>query len=227
MGRILQKKIMHRSFFFTVYFMNVLLSMRPNLKISASPWTHPRSQMTNGRVWDASTDLSVEVNFLVLTWTQCVAGALLHRHALAEGSPVERGRIGARARTFLHAATAAYVAGGPVRPRWPASIHCTCQRNEREEMQEIQPRMKTGTSSIFCQWKENHADSTGVHLERQWASYHWKKVFTKMINGVFPSSFSDLLPKIMHYKRLIRSFAVTAERNTVLRYWTSVCGYQE
>lgn len=73
--------------------------------------------MTNGRVWDASTDLSVEVNFLVLTWTQCVAGALLHRHALAEGSPVERGWIGARARTFLHAATAAYVAGGPVRPR--------------------------------------------------------------------------------------------------------------
>ena len=144
--------------------------MHQNLKISASPWTQPRSQIKKGKVWGGSTDLSMEVNLLALTWTQCVAGALLHRHALAEGSPVERGRVGARARTFLHAATASYVAGGPVRPRWPASIHYTCQRNEREEMQEIQPRMKTGTSSIFC-----HADSAGVHLERQWASDHGKK----------------------------------------------------
>lgn len=59
----------------------------------------------------------------LLTRTEGVACALLYRHALAEGSPVERSRVCASARAFLHAATAADVTGRPVRPRRPASVH--------------------------------------------------------------------------------------------------------
>lgn len=51
------------------------------------------------------------------TWTQGAAGALLHRHALTEGSSVERRRVGAGARALLHASAAAHVTGRPVRPR--------------------------------------------------------------------------------------------------------------
>lgn len=60
----------------------------------------------------------------MLTWTQRVAGALLYRHALAEGPPVERSWIRAGARALLQAATAAHVARRPVGPRRPAAVHC-------------------------------------------------------------------------------------------------------
>lgn len=60
----------------------------------------------------------------VLTWTHCVAGAFLDRHALAEGAAVEGSRVCACTGTLLHAATTLDVTGGPVCPRRPASIDC-------------------------------------------------------------------------------------------------------
>lgn len=59
-----------------------------------------------------------------VTWTQRVARALLHRHALAERSSIERRWVRAGARAPLHPAAAADVAGGPVCPGRPASVHC-------------------------------------------------------------------------------------------------------
>lgn len=59
-----------------------------------------------------------------LTWTERVAGDLLHRHALAEGPAVERRRVGAGSRPLLDAPPTRHVAGRPLRPQGPAAVHC-------------------------------------------------------------------------------------------------------
>lgn len=67
--------------------------------------------------------VEAEAKEAALTGAQGVAGALLHRHALAECAPVQRRRVGAGARPLLDAAAAAHVARRPVRPRRPAAVH--------------------------------------------------------------------------------------------------------
>lgn len=67
-----------------------------------------------------------------LTGAQGVAGALLHRHALAERPAVQRRRVGAGASPLLDAAAAAHVARRPVRPRRPATVHCRERREGGE-----------------------------------------------------------------------------------------------
>ena len=58
-----------------------------------------------------------------LTWTECDAGALLYRHALAEGPPVEWRWVGAGARALLQAPPTAHVTQRPVGPQRPAAVH--------------------------------------------------------------------------------------------------------
>lgn len=59
-----------------------------------------------------------------LTWTQRIAGDLLHRHALAERPAVERRRVGAGPRSLLDTAPTRHVAGRPLGPQGPAAVHC-------------------------------------------------------------------------------------------------------
>lgn len=71
-----------------------------------------------------------------LTGAQGVAGALLHRHALAERPAVQRRRVGAGASPLLDAAAAAHVARRPVGPRRPATVHCRGE-GERGECEAV------------------------------------------------------------------------------------------
>ena len=68
-----------------------------------------------------------------LTWTQCVAGDLLHRHALAESPSVQRSRVGAGSRALLDAAPTRHVARRPLCPQGPAAVHWREGRKVEEE----------------------------------------------------------------------------------------------
>lgn len=58
-----------------------------------------------------------------VTWAQCGAGDPLEGRALAEGSSIQRGRIGAAACAPLPAPPTLSVALWPFSPRGPASAH--------------------------------------------------------------------------------------------------------
>ena len=68
-----------------------------------------------------------------LTWTECVAGDLLHRHALTEGPAVQRCRVGAGPGSLLDPPPARHVTGGPLRPQGPAAVHWRESGRVREE----------------------------------------------------------------------------------------------
>lgn len=57
------------------------------------------------------------------TWAECVAGDLLHRHALAEGPAVERRRVRAGPRALLDTPPTRHITGRPLRPQGPAAVH--------------------------------------------------------------------------------------------------------
>ena len=221
--------MMHRSFYFTVYFHERVAFNAPE-----------------------SPNLSVALN--AAQESSYKLQSVRRKHRFKRGGELPRAHLD----TVCCRCSSAPTCPRRRLPRWEGPDLCTCEnvsarRDRSARCRGTSPSTMTSLhslyvskkwkggnardttknenwdNSIFRQQKQNHADSTGVHLERQWeTSYHGKKVFTKMINGAFPSSFSDLLLKIMHYDQLICSFAVTAqERNTVLRYWTSVCGYRE
>lgn len=58
-----------------------------------------------------------------LTRTQSSAGYFLHWHSLTKGPTIERSWVGAGPGTFLPSSTTANIAGWPLCPGRPASIH--------------------------------------------------------------------------------------------------------
>lgn len=59
-----------------------------------------------------------------LTWAECVAGDLLHRHALAESPAVERRRVSTGSRSLLDTPPTWHITGWPLCPQGPAAVHC-------------------------------------------------------------------------------------------------------
>lgn len=59
-----------------------------------------------------------------LTWAECIAGDLLHRHALTERSPVQRSRVSAGPRSLLNSSPTVHTARRPLCPQRPSTVHC-------------------------------------------------------------------------------------------------------
>lgn len=59
-----------------------------------------------------------------LTWAECTAGDLLHRHALTERSSVQRSGVSAGPRSLLNSSPTVHAARRPLCPQRPSTIHC-------------------------------------------------------------------------------------------------------
>lgn len=70
------------------------------------------------------------------TWTQSGASYFLNTLALAEGTTVEWGRIGAGPRTLLKASPASAVTHWPLGPGRPASVHWKAREKEYDHVSE-------------------------------------------------------------------------------------------
>lgn len=145
------------------------------------------------------TTVRLHVQKRSLTWTQGAAGALLHRHALAERSSVEGRRIRAGAGAFLHASPTAHVTGRPVGPRWPAPVHWFVGEENGEEMLREFPPQKLAAQSFI--WSLSKSVS-------EWNNY---AVIATMINGA-RVEFFDLSPKTWFSDWLISSVPPDASR---------------
>ena len=66
------------------------------------------------------------------TWAEGITGTLLDRHALAEGAPIERGRVGASAGAFLDPPPTGHVTSRPVCPQRPPSVHLRNRERKRK-----------------------------------------------------------------------------------------------
>lgn len=59
-----------------------------------------------------------------LTWAECIAGDLLHRHALTKRSSVQRSRVSAGPRSLLNSSPTVHATRRPLCPERPSTVHC-------------------------------------------------------------------------------------------------------